>query len=102
ERILAAVREFSGAAQIILRFATVPGHADGAGQPGLFQGHRHDQHVILIVFDQQNRPGHDASLFRNSSQNVAPWPGSDSKSTRPPMRSTALRTIVSPMPVPSY
>src|SRR2546427_138098 len=38
----------------------------------------------------------------NSNQNRLPLPGSDSTPTRPPMRSTALRTMASPMPVPSY
>src|SRR6266704_5209500 len=102
KRILTAVREFSSAAQIILRFATVCGHADGAVHPGLFQGHRHDDDIILVVIDEQNCPVHERFLFRSSSQNLLPWPGSDSKSTFPPMRSTALRTMVSPMPVPSY
>src|SRR6266581_919991 len=102
KRILTAVREFSSAAQIIRRFATVCGHADGAVHPGLFQGHRHDDDIILVVIDEQNCPVHERFLFRSSSQNLLPWPGSDSKSTFPPMRSTALRTMVSPMPVPSY
>ena len=34
-------------------------------------------------------------------RNVLPFPGSDSHDTLPPIRSTALRTIARPMPVPS-
>ena len=38
---------------------------------------------------------------RNSTQKRLPFPGSESTPTLPPIRSTALRTIANPMPVPS-
>ncbi len=41
-----------------------------------------------------------ASEAASSTQNLLPFPSADSTPTRPPMRSTALRTIASPIPVP--
>src|SRR5688572_24375585 len=37
-----------------------------------------------------------------STQKLLPAPGSDSTPTLPPMRSTTLRTMARPIPVPSY
>jgi len=42
------------------------------------------------------------SALDSSIQNLLPLPGSDSNPALPPIRSAALRTMVSPMPVPEY
>jgi len=50
-------------------------------------------HLVLLRVEGQ--------ALGNPSQNLLPFPGTESTPTCPPIRCTALRTIASPMPVPS-
>jgi len=56
----------------------------------------------MILHDQDSRVGHDPSALGRSIQNRLPFPGSLSTPRDPFMRSTALREIARPMPVPSW
>src|ERR1035437_4246470 len=91
------------ARQVILRRLAVLHGRHGIMDARLRQHVLEQHHVRLFVFHIEDggwvHPGWSAAL--NSTQNRLPRSGSDSNPTRPPIFSTALRTTVSPTPVPS-
>src|SRR6185312_17025852 len=73
------------------------GDARAAGAERLAQ----EQHVVLVVVgDEHDLAAHAPSAGGSSIQKREPRPGSESNSTRPPMRSTARETMARPTPVP--
>ena len=74
---------------------------DRVGDAAALEGTQRQVDVHRVVLDEEDRSLlHDQSASGSSSVKVAPSPGRLSAQARPPMRSIALRTIASPMPVP--
>ena len=73
------------------------------GEPGPPEGPLQQDAIVGVVFHDENGllcQGHDHPAFVSSNQNLLPDPVSDSTPTWPPMRSTPLRTMARPTPVP--
>src|SRR5215468_10175677 len=69
---------------------------------GLHEGSAQQQHIRGIVFHEQDRAvrTHSRSFLSSTQKRLPRW-ASDSTPARPPIRSTPLRTIARPNPVPA-
>src|ERR1043166_5304867 len=101
------------AGEVIHHFAAVAHKDNRTGDARAFEDVLEDEAVGVFVFrgehgsvggDKSGSGAHEGfgGTLRSSTQKWLPLPGVDSTPTRPPMRSTTLRTMARPMPVPSY
>src|SRR5688500_3370496 len=106
------VDKTSSTAEVIHTLATTSDHHDGMRQLCPFKGEVQNQPVGFLVLGCEYRSHCNAHVVAalslsppsargNSTQKLLPAPGSDSTPTLPLMRSTTLRTMARPIPVPS-
>src|SRR5262245_37254027 len=108
-----AVSKRANASEIIHAFTAIADNHEGMMQLCLIEGKFQNEPIAFLVLCGEywsdfrihafvNLPLFPPSAMGNSTQKRLPWPDSDSTPTLPPMRSTTLRTMARPMPVPSY
>src|SRR5688572_22564361 len=101
ERVLLAIQKCAGPVDVINRLTPVPNDlhriGDGRGARGAFE----KENVVVVVFNQSNGWLTHVYPFCNSTQNRLPWFTCETTPTAPFIRSTALRTMANPIPVPS-
>jgi hypothetical protein len=96
-----AIGELARAFEIIDRLSPVSHDVQWVGDARFVHGMFEEKHIVGIVVNVENWFHKFVYAFFNWIQKLLPLPGSESKPTSAPIRSTALRTIVRPMPVPS-
>src|SRR5579884_1368542 len=107
QRMCRAVPKSAAAAEIIKRLTAVHGDMHWLRQFGLGQCAFHQEHIVFVILYQKNTARSHAGFCEYSSpgessiQKLLPLMPSDSTPARPPIFSTALRTMARPMPVPS-
>src|SRR5689334_15363365 len=99
--MLLAIRKTIFATQILDRLLSVSHHVQRIHQARMFKSPPHEEHIVFIIFYQQKYALciHVAPL--SSIQKRLPFGSFASIPTNPPILSTALRTMASPIPVPS-
>src|SRR5262249_54557949 len=100
--IIRAIPILPGATQVIHRRLAVRHDVHRIIYLRLFQAILHKEDVVGAVFNQEDGVTHKFGLGCNSIQKRLPVNPSDSTPTLPLIRSAALRTMASPIPVPSY
>src|SRR6185437_7000564 len=80
----------------------IPRHVKEIRNPGHPKSVLEEHHIVrVILYLQHWSKRHQPPAFCNRTQKRLPRSGSDSTPAVPPIRSTALRTMASPIPVPS-
>src|SRR5262252_1445150 len=98
------ILEASRPGQVGDRFLAVAQYAKGPRRPGLVERALEEQHIVLVVLDEQD-PGRRGGRGHrdcagSSMKNRLPAPARDATPISPPMRSTAFFARASPIPVP--
>ncbi len=97
-----SISKLSGAAKVVDSMLPIDRNVNRRLQPGLGHGLQEEVGIIWIVLNKKDtESGRFHCKPGNSIQNADPCSPSDSTPVRPPIFSTALRTMARPMPVPS-